>query len=137
MACFASHDRLADGSLKLLADVNISALVVARLRDAGVEVTRVVEIMDRRASDAEIVAAARQRDAVLLSHDQDFGALLAIAGANKPSLINLRTSSVDVDFLTRCILRALATAASELSQGAIVTMEDGGMRVRGLPIGRE
>ena len=137
MACFGSHDRLADGSLKLLADVNISALVVARLRDAGVEVTRVVEIMDRRASDAEIVAAARQRDAVLLSHDQDFGALLAIAGANKPSLINLRTSSVDVDFLTRCILRARATAASELSQGAIVTMEDGGMRVRGLPIGRE
>ena len=123
--------------MKLLADVNVSALVVARLRSAGVEVTRVVEVMDARSSDAHIVSAARERGAVLVSHDQDFGALLAIAGARQPSLINLRTSSVDVDFLARCILGALANAGADLADGAIVTIEDGGTRVRRLPIGSE
>jgi len=123
--------------LKLLADVNVSALVVARLRGAGVEVTRVVEVMDARSSDAQIMSAARERGEVLVSHDQDFGALLAIAGARQPSLINLRTSSVDVDFLARCILGALANAGEDLADGAIVTVEDGGTRVRRLPIGSE
>ncbi len=118
--------------MKLLADVNVSVLVVARLRTAGVDVLRVSECMDARSSDSDIVRAA-----VLLSHDQDFSAMLAMGGAAKPSLINLRTSSVDPDFLSQCILRALAGAVLELQAGAIVTVHEGGARVRRLPIGRE
>ena len=121
--------------MKLLADVNVSALVVARLRSTGVDVTRVVEVMDARSPDAEIVVAARQRNCVLVTHDQDFTTLLALGRATQPSLINLRTSSVDADFLARCILSALTCAAAELEAGAIVTIEDGGARVRRLPVG--
>lgn len=123
--------------MKLLADVNVSASVVARLRSDGVDVTRVVDVMDARSPDAQVVEAALERGAVLVSHDQDFGALLAIAGARKPSLINLRTSSVDVDFLVRCIKRVLTNAGEDLAAGAIVTVEDSGMRIRRLPIGTD
>jgi len=123
--------------VKRLADVNVSASVVARPRSAGVDVRRVVEVMDARSPDTRIVEAALGLGAVLVSHDQDFGALLAIAGARKPSLINLRTSSVEVDFLVRCIQRVLANAGEDLAAGAIVTVEDSGMRIRRLPIGSE
>lgn len=123
--------------MKLLADVNVSVLVVARLRTAGVDVVRVCEFMDARSPDSDIVRSALERGAVLLSHDQDFSAMLAMNGAAKPSLLNLRTSSVDPDFLSQCILRALTEAAPELQAGAIVTVEDGGARVRRLPIGGE
>lgn len=123
--------------MKLFADVNVSASVVARLRSDGVDVTRVVDVMDARSPDAQVVEAALERGAVLVSHDQDFGALLAIAGARKPSLINLRTSSVDVDFLVRCIKRVLTNAGEDLAAGAIVTVEDSGMRIRRLPIGTD
>jgi len=123
--------------VKLLADVNVSALVVQRLRHAGVDVTRGSEIMDPHASDAQILAIDEQRGCVLISHDQDFGALLAIAGATTPSLINLRVTVVDVDFLVRCILSALVSARDELVQGSIVGIEDSRMRVRPLPIGRD
>lgn len=55
--------------MKLLAGVNVSALIVARLRSSGWDVTRVVDLMDARTPDTEIVAAARERGAVLISHE--------------------------------------------------------------------
>ena len=121
--------------MKLLADVNVSALIVARLRSSGWDVTRVVDLMDPRTPDTEIVEVARERGAVLVSHDQDFSAQLAVAGARQPSLINLRTPSVEVDFPVRCIEGVPEIAREDLAAGAIVTVEDGGMRIRRLPIG--
>jgi predicted nuclease of predicted toxin-antitoxin system len=120
--------------VKVLADLNVSIAVVARLRRSGIEVERVGEVMGSRSTDIEIVEAARERGSILLSHDQDFGAILAQSGASTPSLLNLRTTSIDADFLARCIRRALQEAASDLAAGAVVTVEDGGIRVRRLPV---
>lgn len=120
--------------MKLLTDVNVSALVVARLRGTGLFVERVPEVLDARAPDSAIVHAARERGSILLTHDQDLTTILAVTGAARPSLLNLRTTSVEPDFLARCILRALAAAAPDLEAGAVVTIEDGGIRVRRLPV---
>jgi predicted nuclease of predicted toxin-antitoxin system len=109
-------------------------LVVGLLRRSGVVVVCVTDLMDARSTDLEILAAAHERDAVLLTHDQDFSFLLASSGATRPSLMNLRTTSVDAEFLGGCITRALHEASAELAAGAVVTVEDGGIRVRRLPI---
>jgi predicted nuclease of predicted toxin-antitoxin system len=61
----------------------------------GVDVTRVSEITDPRSTDAAILDEARRRDAVIISHDQGFGALLAVGGAARPSVLNLRVSYVE------------------------------------------
>jgi predicted nuclease of predicted toxin-antitoxin system len=121
--------------VKILADVNVSVLVVTRLRELNVEIERVPEVMDSRTADQEIVEFAFKSGSVLLTHDQDFTAILALSGARKPSLINLRTASIDFDFLARCVQSAITGAEVELQAGAIVTVEDGGIRVRRLPIG--
>ena len=85
--------------MRFLADVNVSRLVVARLRSQGCDVTRVPEIMDCRSPDQEILSEARRRRAILISFDQDFGAILAVSGAITPSLINLRVTYVDAERL--------------------------------------
>ena len=123
--------------MKVLADINVSVAVVTLLRRSGVTVDRVSSSLGPRAADLDIVAAARQSGEVLLSHDQDFTAILALTGATKPSLLNLRTTSVDPEFLVRCIRRALEEAVKELDAGAVVTVEDGEIRVRRLPISGE
>jgi predicted nuclease of predicted toxin-antitoxin system len=123
--------------VKILADVNVSVLVVARLREMNVEVERVPAVMDPRTADHDIVDFAARSGAVLLTHDQDFTAILALSGSRKPSLINLRTSSIDFEFLARCVQSAILEASAELRAGAIVTVEDGGIRVRLLPIGTD
>ncbi len=121
--------------MKLLADVKVSRRVVERLRVAGVEAVRVPEVMAARAADADIVAEAALRGAILVSHDQDFSAILAAGRAIGPSLVNLRVSTVDADRHGAVILAALAAAAEDLEAGAIVTVDDRGMRIHRLPIG--
>ncbi|MBN1606672.1 MAG: DUF5615 family PIN-like protein [Polyangiaceae bacterium] len=120
--------------MKLVADVNVSRRVVEQLRLLGFDVVRVSEIMDPRSSDEAILVEARQRGAVLISHDQDFSALLAITGADGPSLLNLRVSEADAARLTEAIAVVVRVAEPDLRAGAVVTLDDSGARVHRLPI---
>jgi predicted nuclease of predicted toxin-antitoxin system len=120
--------------VRALADLNVSVLVLVILRESGIDIERVTDVLDARAPDSAIVSAARERGAGLLTHDQDLGANLASSQATRPSLLNLRTTSVAPESLARCIVRALQEAAREIESGAIVTIEDGGIRVRRFPI---
>ncbi len=70
----------------------------------------------------------------MISHDQDFTAILALSGATQPSLINLRVSSVDASRIASLIVGATRAAEADLRSGAIVTIDDAGVRVHRLPI---
>jgi predicted nuclease of predicted toxin-antitoxin system len=120
--------------MKFLADVNVSRRVVEQLNAWGFDVTRVTSVLDARSSDRAILAETARRNAILISHDQDFGALLAVSGASSPSFVNLRLSEVDVSRLAASIARALRATHEDLTLGAIVTVDDGGVRVHRLPI---
>jgi predicted nuclease of predicted toxin-antitoxin system len=120
--------------MKLLADVNVSRHVVSRLKALGYDATRVSDIMSPRSSDNEIISEARQRGAVLLSHDQDFGAILAITGAVDPSFINLRVSYVDTERLAQAIAAVLRATEADLLAGSVVTLDDVGVRIHRLPL---
>ena len=118
----------------LLADVNVSSLVVGRLRADGLDVVRVGDVLGIRASDEEIVAEALRLGAVIVSRDQDFSAVLATTGASRPSLVNLRTAEVDAARVAARIVAAVRALQDDLTSGAIVTIDDGGVRVHRLPI---
>jgi predicted nuclease of predicted toxin-antitoxin system len=120
--------------MKVLADVNISPKVVARLRDAGIDAVRVSDVLDPRASDEEVLAEAVRSDAILISRDQDFSGLLAATGATKPSHVNVRVSVVDPDRLAALLVSVLTATAADLSAGAIVTVDDARTRVHRLPV---
>ena len=134
MADFGAQRRTVVGSVKFVADVNVSRHVVAYLRSAGLDVVRVPEIMDERAADVDIIAEARRRGAVVISHDQDFTAILAVSGATLPSLLNVRVSYVDAERLAQKITAVLKATEQELITGAIVTLDDRGVRLHRLPI---
>ncbi len=120
--------------MRFLADVNVSREVVRRLRSQGLDVIHVAEIMDARSPDPTVLAEARRRGAVLLSHDQDFGAILALSGATEPSLINLRVANVDASWIASAIAAVVQATEEDLLAGAVVTLDDGGARVHRLPL---
>ncbi len=95
MAGVGSQRRRLAGRVKFLADVNVSRHVVAELCGAGFDVVRVVDLLDPRSTDEAIMEEARRLGTAVISHDQDFTAILAISGATTPSLINIRVSYVD------------------------------------------
>jgi predicted nuclease of predicted toxin-antitoxin system len=120
--------------MRFVADVNVSRRVVERLRALGCDIVRVPEIMDARSSDQEVLGEAQRRGAVLISHDQDFGAALAISGALAPSFINLRTSGIEPKELAQTILAVVHATEEDLVAGAVVTVDDAGARVHRLPL---
>ncbi len=76
--------------MKFLADMGISPGVVAALCDLGHEAVHLHVLGLDRLPDKDILVLARSEGQVLLTHDLDFGELLAVSGAVLPSVITFR-----------------------------------------------
>lgn len=122
------------GSLRFLADMNISPLTVTALHAAGWEIIRVSTVLPATAPDREILAWARQEARVVVTHDLDFSTLLALSGYDRPSLITLRLASTDPDLVTRRLLQILPQVEEALQRGCAVTADEKTVRIRRLPI---
>jgi predicted nuclease of predicted toxin-antitoxin system len=120
--------------MKLLADLHISPRTVAFLRTLGHEVVRADAILAKTASDEEILAAARDSGRSVLTQDLDFSAIVALSGARTPSLITLRLGSSRVEHVNEVLERVLPQIEEDLVRGSAVTVEEGAIRRRALPI---
>ena len=74
---------------------------------------------------------------VVVTHDLDFGALLAAAGTQLPSVIQIRADDLSVEALGAKLAEVVNTLANELSAGALVTLDPPNIRFRVLPIIRQ
>jgi predicted nuclease of predicted toxin-antitoxin system len=81
--------------VKFIADINISPKVVATLRASGHDVTRCDTFLPSTAEDHEIAALASKQGAAIITRDQDFAAILAMARASAPSIVNVRLVRTD------------------------------------------
>ncbi|HVE81398.1 MAG TPA: DUF5615 family PIN-like protein [Myxococcales bacterium] len=121
--------------MKVIADINISVRVVAALQERGHDIVRADAYVPPTATDAEIAELAATHGALVLTRDQDFAALLAMSRARAPSLINLRHQRTDAAFLVELLDGILRRHTDVLLAGAILTVDERGVRVHGLPIG--
>jgi predicted nuclease of predicted toxin-antitoxin system len=85
----------------------------------------------------EIMTFARQNGYVLLTHDLDFGAMLAATRGQKPSVVQLRSENLSIEVIGRSVIDALHEVATDLEDGALVTIDPGRTRVRVLPLIRD
>ena len=80
------------------------------------------------------MAFARANDYVVLTHDLDFGAILAATHGEKPSVVQIRAEDVSPDVIGRQIITALHQMASDLEEGALLTVDPNRTRLRVLPL---
>jgi predicted nuclease of predicted toxin-antitoxin system len=73
--------------MKFLADMGISPKTVAFLRTLDHDATHLQEQGLERLPDSAILAKAREEARILLTHDLDFGELIAASGACLPSVM--------------------------------------------------
>ena len=66
--------------IEFIADIHISPLTVSALKDHGYHIWRVTEFIPANSSDTEIIELARQKNAVIITQDLDFSALVAQSG---------------------------------------------------------
>jgi predicted nuclease of predicted toxin-antitoxin system len=120
--------------LRLIADVHISPLTIAALREHSYDIVRSTDLLPTTAADSEILNLARVENRIVLTQDLDFSMLVALSNNSQPSLITLRLSSAKPDAVTQRLLEVLPNLEQDLMSGSAVTIDDNSVRVRKLPI---
>lgn len=120
--------------MKFLLDMGISIHLIPELRSDGFEAAHIADLSAGTLPDAEILARAREEGYVLLVHDLDFPALMAASGSRSPSVVVFRLKNMRPENVLSFFRKVLATAKEDLEQGAIVSVTEGTIRVRSLPL---
>ena len=116
--------------------MNLPPALTMTLRSAGFATVHWSEIGDPRATDATVLDWARANGHVLVTHDLDFGALLAAGGQQSPSVIQLRTADLAPEAYAPLLIAALGQNGDTLAEGALVTVSPSESRARILPLRR-
>lgn len=120
--------------MRLLLDQGLPRSIILYLRKEGIEALHVGEIGLASASDAKILAFALQEHRILITLDADFHALLALSGANEPSVIRIRMEGLRAENHARLLARVLSACEADLVKGCMVTVTEQGIRIRQLPL---
>ena len=120
--------------MKFVVDMNMSAKWVRALADAGHDVRHWSSIGDRTAGDDVIVAFARDEDAIVLTRDLDFSAIVAMTNLAKPSVVHLRDKDTFDAALVARVLMTLTAFETQLMAGAILSIAGHRARIRLLPL---
>jgi predicted nuclease of predicted toxin-antitoxin system len=123
--------------VRYLADVHISPLTIHALRTKGYEILRVTEFLRPTATDREIINLARRQEAVIITADLDFSALIATSGEARPSVVSLRLAFPTPDRITTVLEQVLPRIQQDLERGVIASVDESSVRIRQLPIIRE
>jgi len=120
--------------MKLLVDMNLSPRWISVLADAGIEAAHWSTLGADNAPDSQIMSYAHANDYVVLTHDLDFSAILAATHGEKPSVVQIRADDVSPDVIGKQVILALRQMASELEEGALLTVDPNRTRLRVLPL---
>ena len=120
--------------MKFLLDVGISPELGRMLEAAEHSYRYLPEHYPRTSTDAQILEFARENDEVIITHDTDFGTLLAFSAEEAPSIILFRIHHISAELFFKLITENWAEIELPLEEGALVVIEVNSIRVRRLPI---
>jgi len=122
--------------MRFLLNMNVPREVGRRLAAEGHDCLHVGDIGMAQATDLAITEKARLGGEVILTHDLDYGHLLAFSGESVPSVVIFRLRDVHPDNLLTRLMDTWHEIERPLLEGAIIVMEDAALRIRRLPITR-
>lgn len=122
--------------MRFLGDMGIPRRSIAFLRAAGHDAVHLRDQGLQRLGDDEIVEKAVAESRVILTHDLDFGRIVALSGASTPSVVTLRLSDMRAPVVNGYLSVVISHCITELETGALVSVSDRAVRLRRLPIVR-
>jgi predicted nuclease of predicted toxin-antitoxin system len=119
--------------MHFIADENVPRPIVERLRQDGFTVRAVAEQSPGIADD-DVLAAAHQDQATLITYDQDFGELVFSRQLPVVGVVLLELAQLSLNAQVERV--ALVVAADQATfAGNLTVVEPGRTRVRALPAG--
>jgi predicted nuclease of predicted toxin-antitoxin system len=120
--------------MKFLADMGISPKTVSFLTSLAYDAVHLKDQGLQRVFDSFILEKALNEGRVLLTHDLDFAELLAASGGKAPSVVVFRLRNMHPDRVNICLNMILKKHIEALEKGVIISVDEGLIRVRYLPI---
>jgi len=120
--------------MKFLLDMNLSPLQTTVLEKAGFEAVHWSAIGEPNASDREIMIWARSNGYVVLTHDLDYGAILAATKTECPSVIQIRTQDISPQTIGDLVISVIEQFQEHLQRGALISVDEKKLRARILPL---
>jgi predicted nuclease of predicted toxin-antitoxin system len=122
--------------VKLLVDMNLSPSWASRLAQHGFEAVHWSAIGAPTTPDDEILAWAHDQGFVVITNARDFAAFLAATGGPAPSVVQVRMQDLLSDASVDVIVRALEAYRDGVEEGALLSIDESGTRVKMLPLRR-
>lgn len=119
--------------MRLLVDMNLAPRWAVWLAAAGIGAVHWSEVGNVGATDSEVMRYAAVHGFIVLTHDLDFGTILAATSDRKPSVVQVRADNVTPEALGDLVIAALRRTEPELTDGALLTVEPSRSRLRLLP----
>ena len=123
--------------MKFLLNMNLPRALGRMLAPAGHEWRHAGDIGMAQASDASILAEAKSRRECVITHDLDYGHLLAFSGDSAPSVLIVRVRRADTKLMHERMTSAWGQIEEALTSGAVVVIEEAATRIRRLPIAKD
>jgi predicted nuclease of predicted toxin-antitoxin system len=121
-------------SLCFLADMGVSLKTTKWLRETGYDSVHLREQDLHRLVDEFIIKKAREENRVILTFDLDFAKLMAVSNEKLPSLIIFRLENQKSFNQILKLESIIDQCTLSLLNGAIISVDETGYRVRYLPI---
>jgi predicted nuclease of predicted toxin-antitoxin system len=120
--------------MRFLLDMNLSPDWIDEFANRGCEAVHWSSIGAANATDASIMAFARENRYVVFTHDLDFGAMIAATEASFPSVIQVRIQDVSPRSLSVRFFKIVEQYSPQLEKGALIVVDSRKSRVRILPL---
>jgi predicted nuclease of predicted toxin-antitoxin system len=119
--------------MRFLIDENLGLSYAKSLRAMGYEAAHVSEVNLTSTIDEDIVAYAINNDFIIITFDLDFTRIVALSQKVFPSIITFRMGEITVGEFEIQIIQYLPDLKEVILQGALVTIDNNGMRIKKLP----
>ncbi|EFK11607.1 toxin-antitoxin system, toxin component, PIN family [delta proteobacterium NaphS2] len=85
----------------------------------------------------EILEYARKESRTIITLDSDFHTILALTNASEPSVIRIRMEGLKGNDLAALINKIWPKIDRHIKDGAMVTVNESGIRIRNIPLFKE
>jgi len=116
--------------LKILADENVDYRIIKDLRKKGFDIISILEDF-RGISDKEIIELARNKDAIVLTEDKDFGNWIFAHKEETKGVIYLRYTGEEVNMICNSLVYLFSKYGDDLYEKFVV-IKANKFRIRGL-----
>ena len=120
--------------IKIIIDMNLPPRWVDVLKREGWDAVHWSSIGPPGATDAEIMGYAKDGGYLVLTHDLDFGAILAATEGNGPSVVQVRTQDVYPESIGRLVVAVIRQFSDDIERGVLISVDESRARARLLPL---